>query len=126
MNRSLLWCAMTLAASVAAVGCGDHPGPTREITLVARGMTFMLAGESEEPNPTISLRSGERVRLILHNEAPGLLHDVAIPAWDVAVEQIRAGERAETVFVVPEAPGQYEYRCRPHAEMMRGVIDVQP
>ena len=108
---------------LAAIGCG-HPGPTREVTLVARGMTFVLADAPASPNPVIPLRAGERVRLILKNEAPGLLHDVEIPAWNVQVDQIRAGEDTAVTFTVPDKPGRHEYRCRPHSEMMHGLVEV--
>jgi plastocyanin len=109
-----------------AAGCAVNPPPPREVTLMARGMTFVLATEPETPNPVIPLRAGERVRLILRNEAPGLLHDIAIPEWDVAVTQIRAGESAEVIFTVPNEIGRHEYRCRPHSEMMKGVVEVTP
>jgi plastocyanin len=108
------------------VACTTHPGPTREIVLVARGMTFVLEDTPEAPNPEIQLRAGERVRLVLKNEAPGLLHDIVIPELGVEIPQMRAGESRELVFTVPAAPGRHEYRCRPHAEMMRGVVDVMP
>jgi plastocyanin len=93
---------------------------------MARGMTFVLATQPDTPNPVIPLRAGERVRLVLRNEAPGLIHDIAIPEWDVAVAQIRAGESAEVIFTVPDEIGRHEYRCRPHSEMMKGVVEVTP
>lgn len=101
-------------------------GAPREVTLVARGMTFVRADDPETVNPLIELRAGERVRLVLRNEAPGLIHDIQIPAWDVAVESVRAGQTAETVFTVPRTPGQFQYLCRPHAELMSGTIEVVP
>lgn len=113
----------------AAVACRAKP-PARDVTLVARGMIFVLDGEEGEdagaPNPVVRLRAGERVRLVLRNEAQGLLHDVEIPAWKIAVPEIRAGETAAVTFTVPDTPGEYEYRCRPHAEMMRGIVSVVP
>lgn len=93
---------------------------------MARGMTFVRAAQPDTPNPVIPLRAGERVRLILRNEAPGLLHDIAIPAWKVEVAQIRAGESAEVTFTVPNDIGRHEYRCRPHSEMMKGFVEVTP
>lgn len=105
-------------------GCGTHPGPTREVVLEARGMSFVQPGAPETPNPVISLRAGERVRLVVRNEAPGLLHDIEIPDWGIAVEPARAGESRDVTFIVPDEPGPHEYRCRPHAEMMHGIIDV--
>ena len=58
-------------------------------------MTFVLADEPDVPEPGHRVRAGERVRLVLKNEAPGLLHDFQIPAWGVQVTQIRAGQTAE-------------------------------
>jgi plastocyanin len=116
---------MTIAGLV-LVGCTPHPGPTRDIVLVARGMTFVLEDAPDVPNPEIQLQAGERVRLVLKNEAPGLLHDVVIPDLGVEIEQMRAGESRELTFTVPAAPGRHAYRCRPHAEMMHGVVDVVP
>ena len=104
----------------------NHAGPTREITLVARGMTFVLEESPREPNPVISLRAGERVRIVLKNDAPGLLHDLDIPALNVQLEQIRAGHSTEVTFTVPNTPGRHEYRCRPHSELMHGIVEVTP
>ena len=98
----------------------------REVLLVARGMTFVLADSPASANPVIPLQAGERIRLVLKNEAPGLLHDIGIPEWNVQVDQIRAGQTAEVTFTVPNRPGRYEYRCRPHAEMMSGFVEVTP
>jgi plastocyanin len=100
--------------------------PVRNVTLLARGMAFALAEQPGVANPVIRVRAGERVRLILKNEAPGLVHDIAIPAWNVAADSVRTGETAQVVFTVPTTPGRAEYRCRPHAEMMNGVVDVTP
>lgn len=111
-----------MLAALITAACGV--GPAREITLVTRGMTFLLEGAPDDANPPIVLRSGERVRLVLKNEAPGLLHDIEIPALKVEINQIRAGESAAVTFTVPDLPGQHEYRCRPHAEMMHGIVEV--
>jgi plastocyanin len=98
--------------------------PVREVTLVTRGMTFALPEQPDASNPVLHLRGGERVRLVLKNEAAGMIHDVAIPAWNVSVDAIAAGQTATTTFVVPEAEGQVEYHCRPHAQMMNGLVEV--
>jgi FtsP/CotA-like multicopper oxidase with cupredoxin domain len=42
--------------------------PAREITLVARGMAFYLEN-GDLPNPTITVKPGERVRIMLRNAA---------------------------------------------------------
>jgi hypothetical protein len=121
-----LLAAATVASCLALfAGCEAPPVP-RDVTLLARGMTFVLPGNPDEPNPQIAMRAGERIHLVLKNEAPGLLHDISIPDWNVAVDLIRAGEQVEVTFTVPNEPGPHEYRCRPHSEMMKGVIEVTP
>lgn len=89
-------------------------------------MAFVQQDAPNQPNPPLRLRAGERVRLVLRNEAPGLLHDIAIPALDVALDEISAGESRDVIFTVPAAHGQHEYLCRPHAAMMKGVVEVAP
>jgi FtsP/CotA-like multicopper oxidase with cupredoxin domain len=100
-----------------------RPAP-REITLTVRGMAFYLDG-NELPNPTITLRAGERVRVVLRNEERGMQHDFAVPAMRAALELIGWRESSDVTFVVPETPGVYDYWCRPHMLMMRGKIIVQ-
>jgi plastocyanin len=116
-----------MAAALVAttlIGCTADQGSARDLVLVARGMEFVVADDANTSNPTLRLRAGERVRVVLRNEAPGLLHDFAIPAWDVQIPTLRAGESGDVTFTVPSTPGRFEYRCRPHSEMMTGSIEV--
>ena len=99
--------------------------PAREITLVARGMAFFLESDPAIPNPTLMLKAGERVRIILRNEERGFTHDFAVPAVDAATDLITWNEDADVTFDVPDRPGTYDYVCEPHAMMMRGRIIVQ-
>ena len=98
--------------------------PTREITLVARGMAFYLDGDPSRPNPTLEVRAGERLQVVLRNEDRGMTHDVAVPAVAAAMNAIGWNESGDVTFDVPDTPGTYEYVCRPHALMMRGIIRV--
>ena len=95
----------------------------REIALVARGMAFYAGGSGA--NPTITLRPGERVRFIVRNETPGMLHDIAIDALGVAMNPVAAGETGTLELQVPGTPGRHEYYCRPHAVMMKGVVEIR-
>jgi plastocyanin len=115
---------VALATSAWLAACTSHPGATRELIIIARGMSFVTVDQPDTANPTLTFRAGERVRLILQNEAPGLLHDFAIPDWQVEIPQIRAGESREVAFTVPDTPGRFEYLCRPHSEMMTGTVEV--
>jgi plastocyanin len=98
--------------------------PEREIALVARGMAFYLESDPRTPNPTIEVRAGERVRVVLRHEDRGMTHDFAVPALDTGMDLLRWNEVGEVTFEVPSRPGTYEYVCNPHRLMMLGVIRV--
>ena len=98
--------------------------PSREVTLVARGMAFYVDG-SAEPNPTIRLKAGETVRVVLRNEDRGITHDFAVPSLDEALEPINFNDVGTLTLDVPRKPGVYAYTCRPHALMMKGMLIVE-
>jgi plastocyanin len=110
-----------VAASRPAAG---DPRP-REIRIVAREMAFFVEGGAD-PNPTLRVKAGERVRLVLRNEDAGMTHDLAIGAWKVATPTLTAkGQEAAVEFRVPESRGTTPYQCTPHAQMMRGRVVVE-
>lgn len=98
--------------------------PAREITLVARGMAFYLEN-GDLPNPTITVKPGERVRIMLRNEERGIRHDFAVPSLQAALDPLAWNESGYVTFEAPDVPGLYEYWCRPHKMMMRGKIVVE-
>ena len=99
--------------------------PSREIRLVARGMAFYLESDPNTPNPVLRLKAGETLRIVLLNQDRGMTHDLAIPALDEALAPVDWDERSGVTVEVPDAPGTYEYVCRPHMLMMRGTIVVE-
>ena len=101
------------------------PPSAREIRMVVRDMTFYVEGQSE-PNPTLRVRTGEQIRLVLRNEDPGMSHDFAVSSWRVTTPLLNArGAEAVVVFRVPQRRGTYTYDCTPHAKIMRGEIQVE-
>ena len=100
-----------------------RPTP-RQVVLVARGMAF-YAENGDIPNPTITARAGERIRIVLRNEDRGILHDFAIPATRAALDPVGWTDSGVVTFDAPDQPGTYEYVCRPHMLMMHGKIVVQ-
>lgn len=96
----------------------------RELRIVVIDRAFYLEGQTQ-PNPTLTLRAGERVRLVLRNEDDGMRHDFAIRAWGVAVPPIEGRGRRAITFRVPGIPGQATYNCTPHPVSMRGAITVE-
>ena len=114
------------AVSVTVASCAAPHAAPREITLVAQGMTFRRAAAPQDVNPVLILRAGERVRLVVRNETPGVLHGVEIPAVNVTIEELGRGQSRGIVFTVPNVPGRYEYRCPAHAAIMRGAVEIMP
>ena len=117
--------ALGLGATVFGAIALSARGPApREIRVVVRDMNFYLDGQSEE-NPTLRLRAGETVRVVLRNEDDGMKHDFAIPAWNTATKKIESGQEASVTFRVPDAASSQTYTCRPHASMMQGTIQIE-
>jgi plastocyanin len=109
---------------ILAASRGGDPAP-REVTVVAREMAFFVDGQAT-PNPALTFRAGERVRLVLRNEDAGIIHDFVIRSWRVATKTLAdKGARDVVEFRVPKERGTYEYQCTPHSAMMRGRITVE-
>lgn len=98
----------------------------REVTLVARGMSFYLESDHRTPNPALTFKAGETVRIVLKNQDRGMTHDFAAPALDAGMGLLNWNEEDSTTVDVPSEAGTYEYFCNPHRLMMRGTITVVP
>ena len=96
----------------------------RQIVLVAHKMKFYVEGDTR-PNPALVMYAGERVRVVLRNMDPGILHDFAVPDWKAGLEALKGEGAVSGVIEVPDAPGRYRYICTPHTLMMNGVIEVR-
>jgi plastocyanin len=116
-------CAALVPIAVASRGGDGDPAP-REIRVVARDMTYYINGQ-QAPNPTLTFKAGERIRLVLRNEDGGMTHDFVIKEWDVATKTLdEKGQEDAVVFRVPNRRSTTAYQCTPHSEMMRGSVQV--
>lgn len=96
----------------------------REIRLVARGMAY-VDETTGTANPTLRVKRGERIRLVLTNDDPGYSHNLISPVLGVSTPLLTAGRTHSVDFVVPDVPGLSNYACEPHSEMMRGSIAIE-
>jgi plastocyanin len=133
---SIMGCEMSwkVAVSVAVLTVGAALLPVmtvmtmsrpREITLVAKDMTFYLEGDAI-PNPVIEVGRGETIHVVLRNQERGIVHGFAVPAVKAATDLLRWNEEASVTFDAPAKPGTYEYVCQPHSLMMKGTLRVTP
>jgi len=120
---AMLLGAATIAAILPRVP-PSHADSVREIRLVARDMTYYVEG-STEPNPTLRVRRGEQLRIVLQNADKGISHDFAVPGWNTATRRIDGQGEASIELRAPEVAGQETYVCNPHGQMMRGSILVE-
>lgn len=116
---------IALAATLLPMMASSTADDVREIRVVVRDMSFYVDGGTE-PNPAITVRAGERVRIRLRNEDAGMRHDFTIAAWTVATKMLddRRAED-EVTFRVPSTRGDHAYSCTPHPKIMTGTITVE-
>jgi plastocyanin len=101
----------------------DNDTSAREIHLVAKDMTFYLEGQSE-PNPTLFVHPGERLRIVFRNADIGMSHDFVIRSWRVNTRLLKGKAEDAIELTVPTTRGTHVYSCTPHAEMMSGNLVV--
>jgi plastocyanin len=116
---------VALAATLLPMIASSDQSAARDIRIVVRDMAFYVEGGSQ-PNPAITLRAGEQVRIRVRNQDAGMRHDFAIKAWTVATKVLEdRGQEDEIVFRVPDERGAQTYQCTPHAKMMSGEIRIE-
>jgi plastocyanin len=116
---------LATALVLVAAGLGLEAGSeAREVRLVARDMAFYLPGD-DTPNPTLRLAAGERVRIVLENADPGMVHDLVAAGLGVATPLVEGGGSAGVELRLPGTPGTHEYLCSLHPVLMRGLVEVR-
>jgi plastocyanin len=115
---------VALVATVLSTGASTNLDKTREVNLVIRDLAFYLDGAGE-PNPTLTFRRGEKVRLVLKSEDAGMEHDFVVKDWKIATKAIHGRGEEIATFKLPKRAGTATYFCTPHAGKMRGAIVVE-
>lgn len=93
--------------------------PVQEIVLIAKEMVY------NTNNPTLILKVGQPVRIIIINEDKGMLHDFVIEELDINTSAPLEYGQSEVINFIPVKKGKYEYFCSYHAKMMRGKVIIK-
>lgn len=91
--------------------------PITSLELIADDLEFR--GE----NPTLSVRTGSRVRLLFRNEADGVIHQLTIEELGIESPVLQPGTMEEICFPAPSEERVLTYVCKLHP-IMRGRIVV--
>ena len=106
-----------------AVTLSSGADAAREIVFEVHGMAFYMDGAGAA-NPVVRVLPGELLRLTVRNSDAGFVHDFAVASLGIVLPPLRAGATGSMVFRAPREEGTYEYVCQPHAQMMRGRLEV--
>ena len=98
------------------------------IELIAQQMTFRRADPANPSrwldNPTLRVRAGQTVELVLRNRDPGMKHDLTIAELGLKTRMTYFGDTVVLRFTAPQ-PGTYIYLCSIHPRLMRGRLIVE-
>ena len=99
----------------------------REITIVAQNMAFILESPemSEQANPTITVKAGQKITIVMRNNDSGMQHDLVIQGLPVQADVVSFGQTTRVTFTAPLERGEYVYLCSFHPRSMRGVFIVE-
>ncbi|MCZ6810681.1 MAG: cupredoxin domain-containing protein [Planctomycetota bacterium] len=98
------------------------------IELIAQQMTFRQRDAADPSqwldNPTLMVRTGETVELVLRNRDAGMKHDLTIAELGLKTRMTYFGDTVVLRFTAPQ-PGTYIYLCSIHPRLMRGRLIVE-
>ncbi len=118
---------VVVGATGAVLASMAQSAVSREITIVAKNMVFSVQSSESagEANPIISVKTGQKITIILRNDDAGMQHDLVIEGLDSRLEAVSCGETTRLTFTAPREPGEYVYLCSFHPTRMRGVFIVE-
>jgi FtsP/CotA-like multicopper oxidase with cupredoxin domain len=97
--------------------------PPREIVLITSETAFFLPDQRDKPNPPITLKKGQPVKLVLRNEDPEkVLHCFTITGLNVKTAGSIAGGESETLTFTPRKKGTFAYACLMHTSMVGKLV----
>jgi hypothetical protein len=112
-----------LTLTVVAFNLQREKAPLREIVLVANAVEFYLEGQPEQTNPTLRLKAGQPIKLVIRNEEPGkVLHCFNTGDLGVKTTGSLAGGESEALLFTPKKKGTFVYACLLHATMAGKLV----
>ena len=112
-----------LTLAVVAFNGRREKSEPREIVLVANAIEFYVENRPQEPNPTLRLKAGQPVKLVVRNDEPGkVLHCFTTGALGVKTTGSLAAGESETLQFTPRKKGTFVYACLLHGSMAGKLV----
>ena len=105
---------MLVVVAIAAVGRVTYESPVAQADDIQ-----LTAADVEFSTDVIEASSGEVSVFVENNDAA--LHTFTVEGLDVDL-QVPGGSTARVTFEA--TPGSYEFICKPHADLMKGTLEV--
>jgi plastocyanin len=113
---------LTLAV-LAFSGTRQQDQAAREVVLAAKGIAFYLPDQPDQPNPVLTLKKGQPVKLVVRNDEPGkVLHCFTITGLNVKTSDDLATGQSETLTFTPKKKGTFAYACLLHPSMTGKLV----
>jgi len=114
---------VTIFAVMAFTASEPRNVQQRELVLITKEVTFRSPDQPSRPNPVLTLKKGESVKLVLRNEEPGsLLHCFIVGGLNVKTTRSLAAGESETLTFTPREKGIFAYACLMHPNMSGKVV----
>lgn len=101
----------------------EPQGPPRELVLVAKEVVFRDTTQPSQINPTLVLKRGQPVKLVVRNEEPGsVLHCFIIGGLEVKTSRSLSPGESEALTFTPKQKGSFAYACLMHPAMSGRIL----
>jgi heme/copper-type cytochrome/quinol oxidase subunit 2 len=95
----------------------------RELVLITKEVAFRSPDRPGQPNPVLTLKKGEPVKLVLRNEeSASVLHCFIISGLNVKTTRSLSTGESETLTFTPKEKGTFAYACLMHPNMSGKVV----
>ena len=124
--RAMAAVVAVIAGSLLVAACGGPSAPVDAAPFTGKEATVVAVNISYDPDE-VKLPAGFPLRIVLDNRDGGVPHDIKVFQGGTTIAQspIVTGPATSEVRFGPLAPGDYQFMCTVHPNML-GTLTVTP